>query len=46
VVFSSATVDGNPLVASIATSRNLTRGHPPGVVPGPISSGSFTLTET
>lgn len=46
VTYSSVTVDGAPLAASSATARNLTRSHPPGVVPGPLSSGSFTLTET
>ncbi len=46
VTLSSVTVDGSPLAGSSATARNLTRSHPPGVVPGPLSSGSFTLTET
>lgn len=46
VTYSSVTVDGAPLAASSATVRNLTRSHPPGVVPGPLSAGSFTLTET
>ncbi len=46
VTYSSVTVDGAPLDPSVVTTRHLTRGHPPGVGPGPISSGSFTLTET
>jgi hypothetical protein len=46
VTFSSVTVDGVQLDPSVVTSRKLTRSHPPGVVPGPLSSGSFTLTET
>jgi len=46
VTYSSVTVDGATLAAAGATLRNLTRSHPPGVVPGPLSSGSFTLSET
>ena len=46
VAYSSVTVDGVQLAASSATARNLTRSHPPGLVPGPLASGSFTLTET
>ncbi|MGH9017514.1 MAG: hypothetical protein ACRDY1_07175 [Acidimicrobiales bacterium] len=46
VTYSSVTVDANPVDPSAVTLRNLTRSHPPGVRPGPISSGSFTLTET
>jgi hypothetical protein len=46
VTYSSVTVDGATLNPSVATTRHLTRGHPPGVGPSPLSSGSFTLTET
>jgi len=46
VTYSSITVDGAPIDSSTVTSRNLTRSHPPNVLPGPLSSGSFTLTET
>jgi hypothetical protein len=45
-VFSSAEVDGAPLGTAPTTLRKLTRSHPPNVVPGPISSGSFSLSET
>jgi len=44
--FSSIVVDGTTLSSSSATMRKLTRSHPPNVVPGPLSSGSFTLSET
>ena len=46
VTYSSVTADGTVLDSSVATSRRLTRSHPPGVGPGPLVSGSFTLTET
>jgi hypothetical protein len=45
VTYSSCTVDGNPLTSSEATLRKLVRSHPPVEVPGPISGGSFTLTQ-
>jgi hypothetical protein len=46
VTYNAMTVDGAPIVASSATQRNLSRSHPPGAIPGPLSNGSFTLTET
>jgi hypothetical protein len=48
VTFSSVDVDGVQLVAANATERKLVRSknHPPGIVPGAISSGSFTLSDT
>jgi hypothetical protein len=46
VTYSSVTVDGAQLQPSSATLHKLSRSHPPGVVPGPLSSGSFTLKET
>ena len=46
VTFNAVTVDGTQLVQSVATTRKLSRSHPPGVFPGPIVGGSFTLTET
>jgi hypothetical protein len=47
VTFSSLQVDGSPLVSSEATSHKLIRAksHAPGEDPGPLSSGSFTLTQ-
>jgi hypothetical protein len=45
VTYSSCTVDGSPLTSAEATTRKLVRSHPPVEVPGPISGGSFTLTQ-
>jgi hypothetical protein len=46
VTYNAVTVDGSQIVPSSATQRVLSRSHPPGAVPGPLSNGSFTLTET
>jgi len=45
VTYSSVTVDGTQLSSSAATARNFVRGKPPDMVPGALSSGTFTLTE-
>ncbi len=45
VTYSSVTVDGAQLSPSVVTLRKLSRSHPPDVIPGPLSGGSFTLAE-
>jgi hypothetical protein len=46
ITYSSVTVDGAQIDPTVSTQRKLTRGHPPGVIPGALASGSFTLTES
>jgi hypothetical protein len=44
--YTNVTVDGTQLAPSSATLRKLNRSHPPNAIPGPLASGSFTLSET
>jgi hypothetical protein len=46
LTFSSVEVDGTTLPSSATTTHRISRHHKPVVTAGPVSSGSFTLTES